>query len=257
MGYNGGMKNPKFLLKTVSLTALLATAGAASAQAGWQDWLSSVTSANKSTTLNQTPAAGAVKELLKLGIDQATTQLGKAGGYANNPAIQLAMPEKLKPFESVLRKAGAGPQVDAFVLNMNRAAEKAAPQAKAVFVESLANMSVADAEALFKGGPTAATDFFNKTSRPELKKLYEPIVKQKMQETSVGQTYQALQDKFKQIPLVSKLSLPQIEPYVVDKSLDGMFKIMAEKEKQVRENPKQVASEALKSMLLKYAPTAG
>ncbi len=251
------MKNLNFMLKAVLVAGVAVTVGSAAAQAGWQDWLKTAASSNKSTTLNDTPAAGAVKELLKIGIDQATTQLGKAGGYANNKAIQIPMPEKLKPFESMLRKVGAGPQVDAFVLNMNRAAEKAAPQAKAVFIESLANMSVADAEALFKGGPTAATDFFNKTSRPELKKLYEPIVKQKMQETAVGQTYENLQNRFKQIPLMSKLTLPQIEPYVVDKSLDGMFKVMAEKEKYVRENPKQVASDALKNILIKYAPTAG
>lgn len=239
----------------VFLAAGLAAAPAA--RAGWQDWLSSAVSGNKTTTLNQTPAAGAVKELLKIGVNQAAAQLGKAGGYADNPAIRIAMPEKLRTFESVLRKVGAGQQVDSFLLNMNRAAEKAAPQARDVFIESLANMSVADAEALFKGGPTAATDFFDKTSRPELKKLYEPIVKQKMQETAVGQTYQALQDRFKQIPLMAKLPLPQIEPYVVDKSLDGLFKVMGEKEKQVRENPKQVASDALKNILLKYQPQAG
>ncbi len=236
----------------VTAVVIAAASAAAPALAGWQDWLSTAASANKSTTLNQTPAAGALKELLKIGVNQAAAQLGKAGGYADNPAIRIPMPEKLKAFESVLRKVGAGPQVDAFVLNMNRAAEKAAPQARDVFIESLANMSVTDAEALFKGGPTAATDFFNKTSRPELKKLYEPIVKQKMQETAVGQTYQTLQNRFKQIPMMSKLTLPQIEPYVVDRSLDGLFKVMGEKEKQVRENPKQVASDALKNILIKY-----
>lgn len=243
----------KKLFSTAVLLVLLGTATAS--YAGWQDWLASAVSANKNTTLNQTPAAGAVKELIRIGIDQATTQVGKVGGYSNDPAIRITLPEKLKTFETVLRKAGMGSKVDALVLNMNRAAEQAAPKAKDVFVESLANMSVNDAEALFKGGPTAATDFFDKTSRPELKKLYEPIVRAKMQETTVGQTYQTLQDKFKQMPLMSKIPLPQIEPYVVDKSLDGMFKVMAEKEKQVRANPKQVASDALKNILLKYAPT--
>jgi hypothetical protein len=231
--------------------------GAVAAQAGWQDWLkSTATSAGgKDLTLNQTPAAGAVKELLKIGINQAATQLGKAGGYADNPAIRIPMPEKLKMLDSTLRKVGMAPQLDAFELNMNRAAEKAAPQARDVLIESLANMSVTDAEQLFKGGPTAATDFFNKTSRPELKKIYEPIVRQKMQETTVGQTYQQIQGRLGQLPLFNKIQLPQIEPYVVDKSLDGMFKVMAEKEKAVRANPKQVASDTLKNILLKYAPT--
>lgn len=241
-------------------TALLVTGImllGATAHAGWQDWLRSATSANRATTLNQTPAAGAVKELLKIGINQAAAQVSKAGGYADNPAIRIPMPEKLKMFETVLRKVGAGQQVDDFILNMNRSAEKAAPHARDVFVESLANMSVADAEALFKGGPTAATEFFDKTSRPELKKIYEPIVRQKMQETTAGQMYQNLQNRFKQVPLMAKVPMPQIEPYVVDKSLDGLFKVMAEKEKQVRANPGQVASDALKNILLKYQNTAG
>ncbi len=245
-------------MKKVVLAAAVAVGifgGAVQAQAGWQDWLKSAAgTGGKDVTLNQTPAAGAVKELLKLGINQAATQLSKAGGYADNPAIRIPMPEKLKMLDSTLRKVGMAPQLDAFELNMNRAAEKAAPQARDVLIESLANMSVTDAEQLFKGGPTAATDFFNKTSRPELKKVYEPIVKQKMQETAVGQTYQQIQSRLGQLPLFNKIQLPQIEPYVVDKSLDGMFKVMAEKEKAVRANPKQVASDTLKNILLKYAP---
>lgn len=243
----------KILFVGIAAVGIALTASA-TAQAAWQDWLKSTASAGKTATLNDTPAAGAVKELLKVAVNQATSQLGKAGGYADNPAVQLVMPEKLKAFDSVLRKVGMGPQLDAFKLGMNRAAEKAAPQARDVLIETLANMSVNDAEAIFKGGPTAATDFFNKASRPELKKVYEPIVRQKMQETAVGQTYEALQNRFKQMPMMSKLTLPQIEPYVVDKSLDGLFKVMAEKEKAVRENPKQVASDALKNILLKYAP---
>lgn len=239
-------------MKKLFLAVFFMVCAASPAQAGWQDWLTSLSSANKSTTLNQTPAAGAVKELLKIGVNQAAAQVSKVGGYADNPAIRIPMPEKLKTFESVLRKVGAGQQVDDFILGMNRSAEKAAPQARDVFIESLANMSVADAEALFKGGPTAATEFFDKTSRPELKKVYEPIVRQKMQETAAGRMYQDLQNRFKQVPLMSKVQLPQIEPYVVDKSLDGLFKVMAEKERQVRANPTQVASDALKNILLKY-----
>ncbi len=242
----------KFAFRATMVAITVSFVGAGAAHAGWQDWLSTLTSANKSTTLNQTPAAGAVKELLKIGINQAAAQVSKVGGYADNPAIRIPMPEKLKMFETVLRKVGAGPQVDEFVLNMNRSAEKAAPQARDVFIESLANMSVADAETLFKGGPTAATEFFDKTSRPELIKVYTPIVQKKMQETAVGQMYQNLQDRFKQVPLMSKMSLPQIEPYVVNKSLDGLFKVMAEKEQQVRANPAGVASDALKNIILKY-----
>jgi hypothetical protein len=242
-------------MKKVSLVlAMLVLGGPVSAHAGWQDWLSSLSPAAKNATLNQTPAAGAVKELLTLAVNQATTQLAKPGGYANNAVTQIAMPEKLKMLDSAFRKVGFGQQIDAFKLSMNRAAEKAAPQARDVLIESVSNLSVADAEQIFKGGPTAATDFFSKSSRPELKKLYEPIVRQKMQETSVGQTYQALQDKVKQIPLMSKTTFPQIEPYVVDQSLDGLFKVMAEKEKQVRANPGQVAGDALKKILIKYAP---
>lgn len=245
----------KRFVSSVLLAAALLIAPRA--EAGWGEWWSSLTSAGRNATLNQAPAAGQVKELLKLLVDQSVGQLGRAGGYAKNAAVQVDLPDKLKSFEGFLRKAGLGTELDALRLEMNRAAEKAAPKAKEVFVESLSNLSVADAEAIFKGGPTAATDFLAQTSRADLQKLYEPIVRQKMKETSVVQMYEGLQAQLRKLPMMSGMTLPALEPYVVNQSLDGIFRVMSEKEKALRENPTQVASAALQKVLLKYAPAEG
>lgn len=113
---------------------------------------------------DHSPVASALSEALKIGIDKAVRSAGQQNGFFGNPSIKIGFPEKLAALEKILRKTGAGPRIDQFVLGMNRAAEKSAPLARDILLKSLLEMNFQDAERLLNGGDTAATDYFrNKT----------------------------------------------------------------------------------------------
>jgi hypothetical protein len=214
------------------------------------DWQSVLSQAkvNKRTTLADTPFGPGLKEALKVGIDRTVQLVGKKDGYFADPLIKIPMPEKLSIIEKALRKIGMSRQVDEFVLSMNRAAEKAAPYARDIFIDAITKMSIEDAQQLMNGGDTAATKYFDKTTRPELTALFKPMVKSSMQDYAVTRQYSDLMAQVKKIPLVGKFKQPDIESYVVNKSLDGMFFTLGEQEKQIRQDPAARTTDLLRKV---------
>jgi hypothetical protein len=150
--------------------------------------------------------------------------------------------------EGLLRKVGMGPKIDELILAMNRSAEAAAPQAKEIFINALMKTSLQDAEALLKGGDTAATDYFRKTTSADLTRLYRPIVEKNMSQYAVGKQYQMLASKYQSLPFAAKLPLPSIEDYTVQKSLDGLFLVLGQQEKEIRSNPQAQATALLREV---------
>ena len=146
----------------------------------------------QSTALTHEKIAAGLKEALRIGTDHATTLTGKPDGYFRNAAIKILMPDQLHAFEKGLRVFGFGPQVDEFVLSMNRAAERAAPQAKNIFLGAIAQMTFADAQQILSGGETAATDYFRSKTTAELTAAFRPQVEQAMNEVGVTRQYKDL-----------------------------------------------------------------
>lgn len=200
------------------------------------------------STLNDSKIGQGIKEALKVGIDKAVQKTSKKDGYFADPQIKIPVPEKLKLMDSLLRKTGFGSKMDEMVLSMNRAAEAAAPHAKNIFVESIAAMSVEDAQQIWKGSDTAATDFFRAKSSPELNKIYKPLVTQSMAQYQVTQKYQALINKYNSLPVAQKFKAPEIEQYVTEKALDGLFKVLGQQEKLIREDPAARVTSLLKEV---------
>lgn len=200
------------------------------------------------TTLNDSKIGQGIKEALKVGIDKAVQKTSKKDGYFADPQIKIPVPEKLKLMDSLLRKTGFGSKMDEMVLSMNRAAEAAAPHAKNIFVESIAAMSVEDARQIWKGSDTAATDFFRAKSSAELNKIYRPLVSQSMAQYQVTQKYQALITKYNTLPLAQKFKAPEIEQYVTEKALDGLFKVLGQQEKLIRQDPAARVTSLLKEV---------
>lgn len=129
-------------------------------------------------TLSDAKIGMGLKEVLQIATDNSVTLTGKVDGYFGNQAIRILMPEQLKSLETGLRAVGYGPQVDEFVLSMNRAAERAAPAAKQIFLDAIDEMTFDDARKILHGGDTAATDFFKTKTTDKLMAAFKPVIDQ-------------------------------------------------------------------------------
>jgi hypothetical protein len=157
------------------------------------------------------------------------------------------MPEKLRTVESGLRAIGYGPKVDEFVLSMNRAAERAAPAARQIFGDALGEMSFDDARKIWSGGDNAATEYFQSKTSGKLTAAFAPVVDRAMGETGVTRQYKELIGRFDSIPFMKSETF-DIDRYVVDKSLGGLFHVLGDQEKQIRTNPTARTTELLKEV---------
>lgn len=187
-------------------------------------------------------AASGLKEALANSTIGAVKLVGRPGGYFDDPAIKILLPSQLRPVETALRAIGWGPQIDRFVLSMNRAAESAAPKAEPIFEAAIRNMTFSDARRIVNGGDTAATDYFKAKTSRELTDAFTPIVKQSMAEYSVSKQYDALMGRYQSGSTFGGLlgGATQgfdIDHYVVEKSLDGLFYMVGQEERKIRTNP--------------------
>ena len=192
--------------------------------------------------LDNLQAAAGLKEALENSTVGAVNLVGRPGGYFNDAAIKILLPRQLRPVETGLRAIGAGPQIDKFVLSMNRAAENAAPKAVPIFEDAISKMTFSDAQRIVTGGGTAATDYFKAKTSGELTDAFTPIVKQSMAEYSVTKQYDALMGKYQSGSALGGLlggatQKVDIDHYVVEKSLDGLFYMVGQEERKIRTNP--------------------
>lgn len=197
--------------------------------------------------LSDVKVGDALKEALQIGTDNTVSSTGRLDGYFMNEAIKIMMPEKLRTLEKGLRAVGYGPQVDEFVLSMNRAAEKAAPLSKQILLDAIGEMTFDDARKILAGSETAATDYFKEKTRSKLTAAFRPIVDKTMNEVGVTQQYKNLVGRFQAIPFV-KSEMFDIDSYVVGKALDGLFHVLGEEERKIRTNPAAQVTDLLKEV---------
>ena len=204
----------------------------------WAADLSGITSKEAVTALRTTLSKGA---------DAAVGSLGKTDGFLGNPAVRIKLPEYLENSKGLLKMMGMGSQLDEMEVSMNRAAEAAVPQAKAVLKKTIQNMTVEDAKQVLGGGDTAVTDFFRSKSQGDLYTQLLPIVKGKTAQVGLAQQYNALAEKGSRFGLV-KAEDANLEGYVTNKALDALFLMVAEEEKAIRANPVAAGSAVLKKV---------
>jgi hypothetical protein len=188
-----------------------------------------------------------LKEALKIGTENTVNLTGKTDGYFLNQAIKILMPEKLRTLEKGLRVVGYGPQVDEFVLSMNRAAEHAAPAAKQIFWDALEQMTFEDARKILSGNETAATEYFKGKTTDKLTAAFRPVVDKSMNEVGVTRQYNELVGRYESIPFVKKETF-DLDSYVVTKALDGLFHVLGDEEKKIRTNPEARVTDLLKEV---------
>lgn len=230
----------KSLLTTLLLAVLLIGC------ANMNDILGS-SSGSGSVLGQQGQLANAVKQTLELSSTRAADSLSKAGGYFDNPAMKIMMPEQFNNITSTLRQFGFGRYVDDIEKSMNKGAEQAAAKAGEMFVASIKNMEVDDAIGIIRGGNTAATDYFRAETEDQLRQEYQPIIRKNLQEVGFFDEYERLLDIYNTLPVSNKVNL-DLEDYVVEQSLNGLFTRVAEEEKAIRANPLSRGSELLSSI---------
>ena len=197
--------------------------------------------------LSDEKIASGLKEALQVGTGNAVTRTGKLDGYFRDEAIKILMPQRLRTLERGLRAVGYGPQVDEFVLSMNRAAERAAPLAKSIFWDAIKQMTFEDARKIFTGGDTAATDYFKEKTTDKLSAAFRHVVEKAMDEVGVTRRYNELIGRYQSIPFARSQSL-DINQYVVGKALDGLFYVLGEEERKIRTQPAARVTSLLKEV---------
>lgn len=195
--------------------------------------------------ISNADAVGGLRQALTDGSAAAVGLLGKENGYFANPKVKIPLPPSLKKAESALRLVGMKKKADELVLSMNRAAEAAVPEAKALLVDSVKKMSVQDAKGILAGGNTAATDYFRRTTQSQLTQRFLPMVKKATDRVDLAQQYNSLAGQGAQLGLVKKDDV-SIESYVTRKALDGLYLMIAEQEKSFRQNPVGASSDIVK-----------
>jgi len=219
-----------------------------SVTAGFQDIVKSAQKAfTASDSLSESEIIEGLKQALEIGSADAVELVSQKGGYYDNPAIKIPLPESVQKVEKLLRSTGFGPKVDAFELSMNQAAEKAAPEAKSIFWDAIKKMEITDAKKILNGRDDEATLFFKDKTNEQLQQIFKPIVEDSMAEVGVTRTYQELNDKMKSIPFADSMSF-DLDQYVTDGSLNGLFKMLAEEEKKIRTEPAARVTDLLKKV---------
>ena len=192
-------------------------------------------------------ASAGVKEALSKGADYAVASLGKNGGFLGNDKVKIPLPGYLQKAESALRMFGMGKQADQLVETMNHAAENAVAVAKPVLVESIKKMSVQDAKGILTGGDDSVTQYFKRTSTDQLTAKFMPIVKKETGKLQLADQYNKFAGKAASAGLVDKKDA-DIDSYVTQKAMDGLFLMIAEEEKKLRSNPLGAGSDLLKKV---------
>jgi hypothetical protein len=202
--------------------------------------------ANLNALSNQDAVSG-LKAALEKGSGVAVDLLGRTDGFMGNGAVKIPLPDSLRKHEKLLRGIGMGKYADELVLTMNRAAEAAVPEAKKLFVDSIRKMSVQDAKGILTGGQTSGTEYFKRSTSDQLRTRFLPIVKQATARVKLAEKYNQYAQKGVQFGLVKK-EQANLDDYVTQKALDGLFFMVAEEEKKIRQDPVKAGSDIIRKV---------
>lgn len=191
--------------------------------------------------LSQSDASGGLKDALIQGAQVAVKQLGAPGGFSDNPQVRIELPGTLGKAARAMKMMGMGAQVTQLEASMNQAAEAAVPQAQALLVDAVKKMSVADAKAILAGPQDSATQYLNKSSREQIRARFLPIVKQATDRIGLAQQYNAFAGQAAGLGAVNAKSA-NVESYVTEQALDGLFAMIAKQEASIRQNPAGAAT---------------
>jgi predicted peroxiredoxin len=204
--------------------------------------------AHAKPSLNASDAASGIKETMSQGVKAAILQLGRPDGFLNDQAVKILLPKNLQKLADTARKLGASKYVDELEISMNRAAEKAIPAAADIFADAAKQMTVTDAINIVRGSDDAGTQFFKRVTATSLQAKFLPIVSSATADSGVAKRYKALNKKVGGLGQIlgGGSAAPDLDTYITEKAMDGLYYYIAEKERAIRKNPLQQGSDLLR-----------
>ncbi len=231
------------LLLPVAL--ILASSGCASLQESVGDILDTGSGDGE---LDESLVIDGIREALRVGTQNTVNSTSRLDGYLGNELIRIAMPEQLESMASTLRTVGLGAYVDELETGMNRAAELAAAEARDIFWNAIRDMTIADAFAILNGDDTAATEYFRRQTGDDLRERFHPIIEQKIEEIGLSRMYGRAADAYNSISFAGAPELVDLDEYVTDRALGGLFVVLAQEEQKIREDPAARTTELLRKV---------
>lgn len=203
--------------------------------------------ADKLAGFSMNDQVGSLKQALAQGAETAVASLAKENGYLGNDKVRIPLPENLQKADGLLRKFGMGAYADDLTASINRAAEKAVPEAKDLLVGAVNKMSVEDAKGILMGGSDAATQYFRKNTEMALAEKFKPVITTSMQNVKLAEAYNQFAEKGAMFGLVDKGDT-SMDSYITRKAMDGLYLMMAEQEKAIRANPLEATGSLAKKV---------
>ena len=191
--------------------------------------------------LTNQDASRGIKGALTAGVTSAIVKLGVPGGFLDNPKVRIPLPPALDQLAKGMRMMGRGKDADELVIAMNRAAEQAVPQARALMLNAVKTMSVTDARKILTGGNDSVTQFFKAKTAAPLASKFLPIVKRATDRVGLARKYNQFAGAGARLGLV-KGDAANIETYVTKKTLDGLYLMIGDEERTIRQNPAAAGS---------------
>ncbi len=204
-------------------------------------------SATATAPLDESTVILGLKEALRVGTARAVERVSREDGYWRDELIRIRLPEQLEEMADVLRRIGFSRQVDELELAMNRAAEKAAGEAVDVFANALFDMTIADGWAILRGGDSAATAYFRDRTWSRLEERFQPIIDRTMSQIGLSRQYEQLAGRYNALPFVTRPAV-DLDAYLTDRALDGLFHELAEEEGKIRADPIARTTELLRKV---------
>ncbi|MBL4720923.1 MAG: DUF4197 domain-containing protein [Alphaproteobacteria bacterium] len=194
--------------------------------------------------------ANGLREALRVGTERVVSNVGRQDGFNNNAEIHIPLPDTLKKVQSTLKMVGASGMADDLELRLNRAAEAAAPRAKAIFAQAITDMTMDDVKKIYDGANDAATQYFRKNMSAPLTDSMRPVVDSALSDVGAIQAYDQMMGQYKSMPFVPDVKA-DLSTYVLGKALDALFLFLAREEAAIRENPAQRTTELLQKVFAK------
>lgn len=188
-----------------------------------------------------------LKDALRIGTENVVGKLGTENGFYKNPKIRIPLPDTLRKVDQALTLVGMGKMTDDLELRINRAAEAATPKAKKLFVNAIQRMTINDAQAILTGPKDSATQYLKKTMSPDLATEIQPLIRTALADSGAVKSYDAVIGQYNQLPMVSGIK-DNLNNYVVQKTMDGIFYYVAKEEAAIRTNPAKRTTDILKKV---------
>jgi hypothetical protein len=201
----------------------------------------------ENSQLSSDEVAQGLKEALTQGVSKGSAQASQLDGYYKNSFLKILMPPEMQKVNTKLRSLGFNKLMDDFELSLNRGAEEAAKEAKPIFVNAITSMTIQDAWNILKGEPDAATVYLKKTTNSGLYNAFKPVIQNSLQKVNATKYYTDIITTYNKIPLVEKVN-PDLNDYVTNKAIDGLFVLVKDEEANIRSNPSARATELLKKV---------